>query len=207
VRLFYNTNTNKVHYNANRGLPNGPMVIETGIIDATTGNLTNTSYPKISNQGNVEKNWVYLPTKSGEQKMIYGWSPLLIGDIVQDEEDENASKFVTTHEIKTPWFFKNVRGSTNGIIIDNEIWVVCHVVSYEDRRYYYHLMVVLDADTYAVKKYTELFSFEKEKVEYTLGLIHEQSTNEFLIGYSTMDCDTRFMSISKNKIDNLMIYL
>jgi glycosyltransferase involved in cell wall biosynthesis len=197
------------YYNANRGLPDGPMVIETGAIDIVTGVTTNTKFPRIPNQGGVEKNWVFLPSKSlpsnpenATQKMIYGWSPLVIGDIVSEND---TTHFVKTHEIATPRFFKNVRGSTNGVVIGNEIWLLCHVVSYEDRRYYYHMTVVLDLTTYQLKRYTELYTFDKEKVEYTLGFIHQSATDEFLIGYSTMDCTTNYITIPMSKMEELMI--
>jgi hypothetical protein len=64
-----------------------------------------------------------------------------------------------------------MRGSTNGVVIDDEIWFICHLVSYEDRRYYYHIMVVLDKNSYRLKSYTPLWTFEKQKVEYTLGMV------------------------------------
>ena len=88
---------------------------------------------------------------------------------------------------------------------NNEIWFICHAVSYEDRRYYYHLVVVLDATTYQLKKYTPLFTFEKEKVEYTLGFVYSPENNTLLIGYSVMDCRTEFIQVSKTHFDEMMI--
>ena len=113
--------------------------------------------------------------------------------------------FEKTHSIQTPPFFKFIRGSTNGILIGDEIWFMCHAVSYEDRRYYYHVFVVLDSKTYAVKKYTPLFTLEKEKVEYTLGFVYFESNDEFLIGYSIMDRETKYIEISKTIFDDIMI--
>ena len=104
-----------------------------------------------------------------------------------------------------------MRGSTPGVVVNDEIWFINHIVSYEDRRYYYHCIVVLDAKTYKLKKYTPLWTFEKSKVEYTLGFIympHSKSipNDQFMIGYSIMDRETKYMSISKNIFDNMMIY-
>jgi hypothetical protein len=106
-------------------------------------------------------------------------------------------------EIAMPTVFKHVRGSTNGVQRGNEIWFLCHVVSHEDRRYYYHMFVVLDRTTFALKKYTRLFTFAKEKVEYSLGFIFRE--NELLIGYSIMDRETRFAHIHKSNIEALFV--
>jgi hypothetical protein len=89
--------------------------------------------------------------------------------------------------------------------IGNEIWFICHTVSYEDRRYYYHLFVVLDATSYKVKKYTSYFTFHKEKVEYTLGFIYNQKQDSFTIGYSIMDRETEYITVPKSTVDELMI--
>jgi hypothetical protein len=114
-------------------------------------------------------------------------------------------KLRITHEQPTPNFFRWVRGSTNGVTIGDEVWFICHVVSYEDRRYYYHLFVVLDKTTMKMKRYTRMFTFEKEKVEYTLGFIYMEREQQFLIGYSVMDRETKYMAISKKNIDTLFI--
>jgi hypothetical protein len=70
--------------------------------------------------------------------MIYKWHPLIIGEI-------NGNKFRTIHTYETLPFFKNIRGSCNGIEMDHigETWFLCHTVSYEDRRYYYHIIVMI----------------------------------------------------------------
>jgi hypothetical protein len=104
-----------------------------------------------------------------------------------------------------PTFFSNLRGSTNGVNIANEIWFLCHIVSYEDRRYYYHIFVVLDAITFKLKKYTTLFTFHKEKVEYSLGFIYLPSDEKLLIGYSIMDKETRYVQFNKTTFDDIMI--
>ena len=83
---------------------------------------------------------------------------------------------------------------------------MCHVVSYEDRRYYYHVFVVIDSQTYAVKKYTTMFTFEKEKVEYTLGFIYFQSSDSFLIGYSKMDREVEYISLEKSDVEKWCLH-
>jgi len=204
------TSASKLLYNANRGLIDGRMVIEHGSIDPNTGQTVSGFMIK-PDQAKCEKNWtMFSDVVSKRVKVVYNWSPMIIGDIGQKDHENNCN-FIQTHEIKTPSFFKHLRGSTNGLTIEssgpdgNEIWFICHTVSYEDRRYYYHIFVVLDANTYAVKKYSPYFTFEKNKVEYTLGFVHSPDTKQFLIGYSLMDKQTEYIEIPKEKVDQMMI--
>jgi hypothetical protein len=120
-----------------------------------------------------------------------------------DEKNRPNTFLTITHEIDTLPFFKNVRGSTNGINIGNEIWFICHIVSYESRRHYYHVIVVIDDSSYEVKRFTKMFTFENEKVEYTLGFDYLDEKQRFIIGYSTMDNSTKYMLVDKSKIDEL----
>jgi hypothetical protein len=115
--------------------------------------------------------------------------------------------FKKTHEIQTPPFFKSLRGSCNGIRIKDEIWTLCHLVSYEDRRYYYHILVILDYYTYEIKKYTSLFTFEGEKVEYCLGIHYYEESDSLFFGYSVMDKETKYLEIFKSWFDQNMTIL
>lgn len=224
VRLHLNAN-GAVMFNANRGIATHSMMIEHGCVDLIT-QQTQSGLILFDRQRIIEKNWVMFNDIHGNLKVVYEWNKLVIGNLIEDaskpaddetqsdpnetEMDEDTQQahslwLEKTHELDTPGFFKWVRGSTNGITIGNEIWFICHYVSYEDRRYYYHLFVVLDAETFHVKKYTPLFTFEKEKVEYTLGFVYLKPQNRFLIGYSKMDKQTDYIMVSKGAIDNMCI--
>jgi hypothetical protein len=131
---------------------------------------------------------------------------LTIGKIVKgNPTDEHPTLFETIREHPTPRSFKHLRGSTNGVRIDDEIWFLCHTVSYEDRRYYYQMFVVVDAETYIPKKYTPLFTFEKKKVEYSLGFVYLEDLDVLLIGYSLMDCETKYMTVDLDSIKDMLI--
>jgi tetratricopeptide (TPR) repeat protein len=187
-----------VYFNANRGVGSyakPEMVIEHGMIDFKDEKTGNSVFLKYNGQFNIEKNWVLFES-NGNMKCVYKWYPLTIGDVVKNE-------FKLTNEINTPNFFGYMRGSTNGVIVGNEIWFLTHLVSYEDRRNYYHCMVILDKNTFRLKKYTPLFTFEKNKVEYTLGFVYMD--NRFLIGYSVFDKETKYMMISKHIFDDMCI--
>uniref|UniRef100_A0A6C0DLJ9 Glycosyltransferase 2-like domain-containing protein n=1 Tax=viral metagenome TaxID=1070528 RepID=A0A6C0DLJ9_9ZZZZ len=199
IRLFMNNG--ELFFNANRGLEYHNMVIEHGKINLGSQSTESNLIKKID-QRTIEKNWTLFSNQKNEMNMVYEWYPLTIGNIL-DDKNNSSMELNITHKLRTPQFFKWVRGSTNGINIGNEIWFMCHMVSYEDRRHYYHIFVVLDAETYELKKYSRIFTFEKEKVEYTLGFEYMEDTKRFLIGYSILDRDTKYVMIPKIKIDEL----
>ena len=203
VRLMTTKNSNDIYYNANRGLGDWSkhkMVIEHGVLNMLTESVDKSVFLKYEKQTDIEKNWVLFQGNDQETtlKAIYKWQPLTIGNIVDNE-------FQTTSEIPSPKFFRYLRGSTNGVIVGDEIWFLTHLVSYEDRRWYYHCMVVLDKNTYKLKKYSPLFTFEKKPVEYCLGFVHIKSNNRFLIGYSILDKETKYVCVSKHVYDDMFL--
>jgi tetratricopeptide (TPR) repeat protein len=203
IRLHEQNGT--IYYNANRGLKNGEMKVEHGKIDLLAQKCENAVILQRNGSGSLEKNWVLLESQNTEStststSIVYGWSPLIIGKIEGDQ-------FIETEKQISPSCFKYLRGSTNGIKIGNEIWFFCHAVSYEDRRYYYHMVVVLDANNYKIKKYTPYFTFEREKVEYTLGFSYFENENELLVGYSIYDKTTKYAVFDKTYFDNMMYLL
>jgi tetratricopeptide (TPR) repeat protein len=173
----------------------------------------------------VEKNWIFLPGGgiSGNEiceKMVYNWHPLVVGDYTHRETGVKDYDYLyrNMQEFPTPPIFKYFRGSTNGIRVGKEIWCLCHIVSYEDRRYYYHTIVALDSETYRPLRFTGFFTFEKEKVEYSLGMTEETVVYDFgskemggrtvkekylLFGYSTMDRTTKTCMISKKVLEEM----
>lgn len=224
VRLFCNPTTgdlNSLYYNANRGTVLGEgMKVEHGWIRLGCPPHTEKSkWLSLKNrqQKRIEKNWVLFGGNTDNDiYSVYGWNPLIIGRVEDAENADDADDTYsfnilqeTTHKI--PKFFERVRGSSNGVAVgENEIWFLCHLVSYEERRHYYHLFVVLEKTngTFALKKYTELFTFRGEKVEYSLGFVVSNPMDHnplFLIGYSCMDNTTQFMTVEKNRLEGMMI--
>jgi len=187
-----------VLYNANRGIECGNMVVEHGKINIDTLSTYEEVFLEKEGQCAIEKNWVLFPsaTSKNVKKMVYKWHPLTIGEV-------NGSEFRTTQTHPTLSFFKHIRGSCNGVEMDHlgETWFLCHAVSYEDRRYYYHIIVALDNVTGNVRRYTRYFTLEREKVEYALGF--EKMANEFLIGYSTYDRTTKYMTVPLKWFEDL----
>lgn len=203
VRLFA-TNSGELLYNGNRGLDMGHIMVEHGHVPLDKSQTVTTSrlisYSSGGAAGNmVEKNWVMFQDAHKHIKYIYGWSPLVIG-YVRGDGTLPVDIFHKTREIKTPPVFRHFRGSTNGCRVGNEIWFICHIVSYESRRYYYHAFVVLDATSCELKRYTTFFTFEGEPVEYCLGLEYFEESDRLLLGYSTMDKTTKFMYLDRSGI-------
>jgi tetratricopeptide (TPR) repeat protein len=187
---------NSIVYNANRGMPDGSMTVENGIISLDGETTRSSKWLSVKdNKRSLEKNWVICP--NGD--MIYHWNPaIIVGTIVSDE-------FIQKKKNPAPYFFKYLRGSTNGVLVKNELWFMCHVVSYEDRRYYYHILVVLDPVTYELKRYTKLFTFEGAHVEYTLGLVYFEEKDQFLLGYSVYDKTVKYIQLHRSVFEDDMI--
>jgi tetratricopeptide (TPR) repeat protein len=213
VKLFYNKKLDRIKYIGTRPLPgNNGFVIESGCIQQTETSLStyDSVFLRHSNNNHCEKNWVYFEGSEGNEKVIYEWNNergIIIGElseetyptVLDDETPAPSRNFIQTHCIeaknKIP---KNIRGSTNGIRIGNEIWFVCHVISHEDLRNYYNLFVVLDATTYEIKSVSDVFKMSERKIEYVLGLAYLPSSGKMLMGYSTMDRTTDYLLVEKD---------
>jgi hypothetical protein len=197
VRLLLIEDANKravIRYSANRGLGNGEkMCVEIGEISLDDKKTVNSMLLESPENRAIEKNWcLFADANTNDIRIVYSWSPLIIG-VVKKE----SANFVETHRFtNVPSCMRNLRGSSNGIIIGDEIWFLAHTVNYEERRYYYHIWVVLDASTYEVRKCSPFFTFEGEKVEYTLGFVYDESANEFIVGYSVLDKTTHCIRIA-----------
>ena len=193
MRLF--SYKGKLLYNANRGIGQNNMVVEHGEIDLESGS-TKSVLLKYEKQKEIEKNWVLFEDGKGNLKCIYSWHPLVIGDI-----NNVTGEFNVSNELPTANIFNHFRGSTNGINVDGEIWFLCHVVSYESRRFYYHVMVALDKNTFKITRYTPFFTFNKMPVEYTLGMVYKNGS--LTIGYSVLDKETKYAVVPKKWFEQM----
>jgi len=206
VRILWTND--KLYFNGNRAVTTDSIYIEHGTINLIAKSTTSTIVT-CEKQQQIEKNWVMFQDGKKELKMIYHWHPLSIGhhsdhpNYKIDTKNKRMTYLSITKTNPTPPFFKYIRGSTNGISMGNEIWFICHVVSYERRRFYYHVIVVLDDTTYELKRFTRMFTFDKEKVEYTLGFEYLPVIKKFMIGYSTMDSTTKYTFVSEEEIREL----
>uniref|UniRef100_A0A6C0HQR5 Glycosyltransferase 2-like domain-containing protein n=1 Tax=viral metagenome TaxID=1070528 RepID=A0A6C0HQR5_9ZZZZ len=149
------------------------------------------------NVSECEKNWVYA-NLSGDLNIVYKWSPLTLCKI-----DETARVLNLVRTIDMPKIFNYVRGSTNGFNYKNEIWFVGHLVSYEQPRHYYHIFSVFD-ENMKLLRYSAPFKFNKECIEYCLGLIVED--DRVICSYSSWDRTTNIAVYDKTYIDGVISY-
>jgi len=205
VRLF--EHGGQVFFTANRGLSSGQMAIECGSINLETGKTESSILKKTDDMKSIEKNWTLF--KSNALKIVYGWYPFTVyeTDLKNASHPSLPSEVLTNKTIENnqPPFFKDVRGSCNGIAVGSETWFLCHTVSYEDRRHYYHIIVALDTATCKVARWTKYFTFDGKPVEYALGFLYDAALNSFMIGYSTMDRTTEYLKVGKGVLDSLFV--
>jgi hypothetical protein len=104
-----------------------------------------------------------------------------------------------THYGSLP-FLNKVKGSTCGCYDEfhNVIWFLVHVHTNTKLRQYYHLFIIIDYDTLEIKKISNLFTFEQNKIEYALGLIIEKE--KILISYTTWDRNPKIGVYDKQSI-------
>lgn len=140
-----------------------------------------------------EKNWVYC-TYENKLHIIYKWFPLQICCL------QNDNFLQCVKEIEVPNFFKIIRGSSCGFVFENETWFVCHAVSHEKPREYYHIFVVFDSAMTTLVNYTPLLKFSKKPIEYVLSLIVTDTT--IIVPYSVMDGATKIGTFDKKYIES-----
>jgi tetratricopeptide (TPR) repeat protein len=168
-----------------------------GDYDAQKGELLSTEVTSSFNKSNCEKNWVYVTYKN-ETHIVYKWYPL---QICKMDKDRTQIHVVETKEMRN--IFSHVRGSSCGFNYKNEIWFVVHLVSYENPRHYYHMLVVFDKNM-NLQRYSAPFKFEGEPIEYSLSIVVEDE--RVLINYSTWDRTTRIGIYDKKYIDSIINY-
>jgi tetratricopeptide (TPR) repeat protein len=149
-------------------------------------------------QTECEKNWVYVDY-NGSTHIIYNWHPLIISKV----NESNKALLDMKETRNMPNIFKHVRGSTNGCRFGDEIWFVTHVVSYEQPRHYYNMMVVFDSSL-NLKRYSAPFKFSDQPIEYCLGLIVEEE--RVIMTYSVWDRSTMIAIYDKTFIDEKTVY-
>jgi tetratricopeptide (TPR) repeat protein len=161
--------------------------------------VVNTPYNK-----DCEKNWVFYNDSEGNTNIIYQWYPLTIAKINDNDNynDNNTPELKIINTKEMPPYFKNVRGSSNGYEISDELWFLCHVVEYCQPREYYHFFAVFDKNTMDIKRWSQLFKFEGEKIEYALGLIVEEK--RIIISYSKWDSEPTIGIYDKEKVEKEM---
>jgi len=198
VKIFYDKNNDKMLFIGTGFHENNCIGIVCGDYDVYKGMLLSNEVTSGFSKEGCEKNWIYVNYKN-ETHVIYKWNPL---QICKMDEERKQINIVETKEL--PRIFSNVRGSSCGFSYKNEIWFIVHLVSYENPRHYYHMMVVFD-ENMKLQRYSAPFKFEGDPIEYSLSIVVEDK--RVLINYSTWDRTTRIGIYDKKYIDSLINYL
>lgn len=138
--------------------------------------------PPVSNADSwCEKNWIPIVRDNKiilgdgsimdeqEELFIYKWYPMEIGKI---DYETKQLKIVHKYNIEFPLFSK-IRGSTLFCETAAGLIGVVHFSEEHTPRHYYHMLVLLEKDTYIPLRYTETFCFEKLGVEFCIGFTIE----------------------------------
>jgi glycosyltransferase involved in cell wall biosynthesis len=172
---------------------NGNVAVGHGALDLKSDRLTSTAWESPSGR-RCEKNWCYFHTAAGDLRMIYDWSPLTIA------EPGDVNLNILSRDSEVPRIFKDLRGSSNGCLVGDEIWFLTHLVQYCTPRHYYHMIVVLDAKTLKVKRHSILFKFNGDCIEYALGFLVER--DRVIFSYSTMDRTSTVLTLPRSVMES-----
>lgn len=214
VRIFNDIETNNLLFMGTGFHQNHKIGIVNGNYDINSGKLNEREIVPDFANSDCEKNWVFVDYNDSSH-IIYNWNPL---KICKMNDDKNILSLVKTNDM--PKIFSRIRGSTNGFkyskkidtnnngnisidIMEEEIWFVTHLVSYETPRHYYHLIVVFDTNMNLLR-YSAPFKFEGDPIEYCLSIVVED--DQVLINYSTWDRTTRIGVYDKKYIDSIVKY-
>jgi hypothetical protein len=111
-----------------------------------------------------------VDTGLDEEYFIYKWKPMEIGRVVCNEESGKHTLEITQrYPIHAPLFHR-VRGSSPFIETHEGMLGVVHLSEEYAPRHYYHIMVLLEKETYRPLKYSRTFSFRTLGVEFCVGM-------------------------------------
>jgi len=213
IRIFKDNEKNQILFTGTGLHENGNIGIMIGNYNTDCSTLNANELKCSFRNSDCEKNWVFVDYKK-ETHMIYSWNPLKIGKV-----NKNNSLLELVDEKKMPNLFSNVRGSSCGFkynkimkgiieeleitIEKDELWFILHLVSYEQPRFYYHLIAVFD-ENMNLLRYSAPFKFGDTCIEYSLSIVVEQE--RVLINYSEWDRTTKIAEFDKKYIDSILIY-
>ena len=192
VRLFKPcASSDKIHFFSTKLSKKKQLCVSYGIYDDSVEYLTTHDIEPDFIKTTCEKNWVFVEIKNKGTKIIYSWNPLRICNL-----DENSNQLQIDRVMSSvPNIFKYMRGSSNGVLVDNEIWFIVHIVSYESPRHYYHCLVVFDDEMQRLVNYSAPFKLEDDRIEYCLSFI--VNNGKVYIPYSVMDRSSKIAEYDK----------
>ena len=215
IKIFKNIGSDDILFIGTGLHKSNFLGIVSGKYDITSNNnqLIPTELTQNFNKTECEKNWVYFDFNKSTH-IVYKWNPLQICKL-----NDITNNIEVVKQMEMPRIFNHVRGSScgfkyykkltnnNGNIAisyeESEIWFVVHVVSYENPRHYYHMIVVFDEEM-KLLRYSAPFKFEGEPIEYCLSIVVEDE--RVIMNYSTWDRSTIIGIYDKKYIEGILKY-
>jgi mannosyltransferase OCH1-like enzyme len=200
IRLF-NYLDNLYYIGSTLNSNNNTIMISANNINLDTSyNLTKKIIkPSFYNYNIIEKNWCYV-NYSNKLCIVYKWHPLCICEINNELNTLDIIKF----NYKMPNIFKYIKGSSSGVVYNNEIWFVVHT---SQKNNYQHLFAIFDNELNLLR-YSEPFKLDNSRVEFCSGLIIKE--NNIILSFSSLDTniyvavyDIDYINIIKWYINNI----
>lgn len=191
IKLFYFDN--KIYYigtfKSNNDKTTSNIFEFPNVVDTLKENIITVSF---RTNYTTEKNWAFVNYKS-RLCLVYRWYPLQIGEI-----EYTNNKLILLEEKPTPQCFRDVRGSSCGVLYDGFIWFIVHERFIQRNRQvkYLHMFVVFDEDMKLIK-FSEHFTLEIDR-EFAYGLLIEN--NEIIVSYSTNNSTSNISIFDYNYI-------
>ena len=149
-----------------------------------------------------EKNWAHIELPDGSDGFVYKWYPLEIGKIVC-ENDETPYLGKLEIVIRKPMTreFEHMKGSTVFTRYgENGLMAVIHFSEELKPREYYHRVVILNRETFEVEKMSDIFCFEKPRIEFCIGFRVLEYGEKLGFWISKMDRDPMYVEMDLKHI-------
>jgi hypothetical protein len=205
LRLYVNRDNSLCFIASNKNhIKDGKIKIVRGIYDIQNNVCRNLCVISSPTDCWCEKNWIPIPDYNkgvDDDKydyFIYKWEPFEIGRVLRNTDGiEEKMEIILSIPNWTPRF-TNVRGSSN-FIETPEGWMgVVHLSEEHSPRHYYHMLVLLDKETFLPLKYSRTFVFHKHSIEFCMGF--DCSGNRYRFWFSNYDRDPEYLEILKGFI-------
>ena len=148
-----------------------------------------------------EKNWIPLPkynqeTREWEEWFVYKWHPFELGKVY------NGVLHIEKQFQTNTAIFNKVRGSTTFTDYGDGKHLVGLVHSSEEHapRHYYHMLVLLDKETFEPKQYSNTFCFYELSIEFCIGMACNTNTQMYTFWISRFDRSPIMLTVRMSDI-------
>lgn len=195
VRVMMDNDGERFHYIASMFHENR-MVMSHGSYDATLDRIVRAPIESPYNRP-VEKNWCMFSSQ-GHVRFVYRWNPLEIGKV-------NGSTFeIVFRRQYESHILRHIKGSSCGVYDDITrcTWFLVHFHTENEFRQYYHMFILLDPETYSIRKVSSPFTFEMDRIEFAMGLVVEAS--RVVISYTVFDETARVIVLDRQELERMV---